>query len=94
MGKDGDMLRSSVEKMATYISTKFGNEAAQEWTSGEQTVLPEPTYLMFILARHAERVKATMDQLNLTLTSFRDIKVDIVAEISANLGNHSLKKEL
>ena len=40
--KGGDMLRTSVEKMATYIGTKFGNDAAQEWTSGTQTVLPEP----------------------------------------------------
>ena len=60
-GKDGDMLRTSMEKMATYIGTKFGNDAAQEWTSGAQTVIPEPTYSPFILGRHAERVKATID---------------------------------
>ena len=65
------MLRTSVEKMATYIGTKFGNDAAQEGTRGTQTVLPEPTYLPFILAWHAERVKATMDRLNLKLTSLR-----------------------
>jgi hypothetical protein len=30
-GKDGDMLRTSMEIMATYyIGTKYGNEAAQE----------------------------------------------------------------
>ena len=29
-GKDGDMLRTSMDKMATYIGTKFGDEAAQE----------------------------------------------------------------
>ncbi len=29
-GKDGDMLRTSMGKMTTYISTKYGNEAAQE----------------------------------------------------------------
>jgi hypothetical protein len=27
-GKDGDMLRNSMEKMATYIGTKFGDEAS------------------------------------------------------------------
>ena len=58
-GKDRDMFRTSVEKMATYIGTKFGNDAAQKWT--RQTKLPEPAYLMFVLAKHAERVKATMD---------------------------------
>ncbi len=29
-GKDGDMLQTSMEKMATYIGTKYDNEAAQE----------------------------------------------------------------
>jgi hypothetical protein len=29
-GKVGDMLRTSMEKMTTYISTKYGDEAAQE----------------------------------------------------------------
>ncbi len=29
-GKDGDMLRTSMEKMATYIGTKYGDDAAQE----------------------------------------------------------------
>ena len=29
-GKDGDMLRTSMEKMATYIGTKFGDDAAQD----------------------------------------------------------------
>jgi hypothetical protein len=28
-GKDGDMLRTSMERIATYIGTKYGNEAAQ-----------------------------------------------------------------
>jgi hypothetical protein len=32
-GKDGDMLRTSKEKMATYIATKYGDNAAQEMTS-------------------------------------------------------------
>jgi hypothetical protein len=32
-GKDGDMLWTSKEKMATYIGTKFGDNATQEWTS-------------------------------------------------------------
>ncbi len=29
-GKDGDMLHASKEKMATYIGTKYGEDAAQE----------------------------------------------------------------
>ena len=34
-GKVGDMLQTSMEKLATYIGTKYGDEAAQEWTSGK-----------------------------------------------------------
>ena len=44
-GKDGDMLQTSMKKMATYIGTKYGNEAAQEWTSGKKITLSEPAYL-------------------------------------------------
>jgi hypothetical protein len=51
-GKDGDMLRTSIEKMATYIGTKFGDDAAQEWISGKRIVLPEPAYSQAIRDRH------------------------------------------
>ena len=53
-GKDGDMMRTSIEKMATYIGTKFGDDAAQEWVSNKKTILPEPTYSQAILNRHAQ----------------------------------------
>jgi hypothetical protein len=33
-----------MEKMATYIGTKHGDEAAQEWTSGKKITLSEPAY--------------------------------------------------
>ncbi len=42
-GKDEDMLCTSKEKMATYIRTKYGDNAAQEWTSKKRVVLAEPT---------------------------------------------------
>jgi hypothetical protein len=93
-GKDGDMFRTSMEKMAKSISTKFGDSAAQEWTSGKQIVLQEPAYLQVILVRHAERVKATRDQLNLKLTSVRIEKVVIKGEIAANPCNHCLRREM
>jgi hypothetical protein len=76
-GKDGDMLRTSMAKMTTYISTKSGNKAAQEWMSGKKIVLIEPAYLQVILDRHAERVKATRDCLNLKLTSLKTEKAAI-----------------
>ncbi len=47
------MPRTSMEKMATYIGTKFGDEAAQEWISGKIIILPEPAHSQAILDRHA-----------------------------------------
>jgi hypothetical protein len=47
------MLRNSMEKMATNIGTKFGDEAAQEWISGKRINPPEPVHLQAILDRHA-----------------------------------------
>jgi len=93
-GKDEDMLRASMEKMALYICMEFGAKAAQEWTSIKQTVLQEPAYLQVILARHAERVKATKDRLNLKLTSLREEMVEIKGELAADPGNRSLRKEM
>ena len=43
-GKDDDILCTSMEKMAIYIGTKFGDEAAQEWPSGKKVALTEPVY--------------------------------------------------
>jgi hypothetical protein len=61
------MLRTSMEKMATYIGTKFGDEAAQEWISCKKIVLSEPTGSQAIKDRHAARVKATKDRIELRL---------------------------
>jgi hypothetical protein len=80
-GKDGDMLRTSKEKMATYIRTKYGDNAAQEWTSEKRMVLPEPTYSKAILDRHAERVQVTRDQVNLKLSSLQQESLAIDNEI-------------
>ncbi len=60
-GKDGDMLQTLKEKMATYVGTKFGDNEAHEWTSKKQIALKEPVYSQSILDRHGERVKATKD---------------------------------
>jgi hypothetical protein len=57
------MLRTSMEKMATYIETKFGDEAAQEWIRGKRINPPEPAHLQAILDRHTARVKATKERI-------------------------------
>jgi hypothetical protein len=93
-GKDGDMLRTSMEKMAMYIGTKYGNEAAQEWTSGKMIVLLEPAYLQAILVGHAERVKATRERIELRLKSLRAKKMAIEAKMISAPTDHGLLKEL
>jgi hypothetical protein len=93
-GKDGDMLRTSMEKMAMYIGTKYGNEAAQEWTSGNKIVLLEPAYLQSILVRHAERVKATREPIELRLKSLRAEKTAIKAKTISAPTDRGLLKEL
>ena len=61
-GKDHDMLHTSMEKLATYIGTKYGDEASQEsWTSGKKITLSEPTYSKAIRDRHTARVKSTRE---------------------------------
>ncbi len=93
-GKDGDMLRTSMEKMATYIGNNYGNEAAQEWTSGKKITLSEPAYSQAIQNRHAARVKATREQIELRLKSPRAEKAAIEAEITQAPTDPGLLKEL
>ncbi len=67
--------------MATNIGTKYGDNAAQEWTSKKCVVLPKPTYSKAILDRHAERVQATRDQVNRKLSSLQQGSLAIDDEI-------------
>ena len=93
-GKDGDMLRTSMEKMATYIGTKYGDEAAQEWTSGKKITLSEPAYSQAIQNRHAARVKATRERIELRLKSLRAEKAAIEVEITQAPTDRGLLKEM
>jgi len=80
--------------MATYIGTKYGNEAAQEWTSRKKITLSEPVYSQAIRDRHAARVKATRERIELRLKSLRAEKTAIEAEINQAPTNRGLLKEL
>ena len=93
-GKDGDMLHTSMETMETYIDPKFGDDAAQEWISGKRIILPEPTHLQAILDRHAARVTATKNRIELKLRGLRDEKSAIEDELVAAPTDHALLKEL
>jgi hypothetical protein len=68
------MLRTSTEKMATYIGTKFGDEATQEWIRGKTIIPPEPAYSQAVLLRNTARVKATKDRIELKLKGLRTEK--------------------
>jgi hypothetical protein len=93
-GKDRNMLRTSMEKMATYIGTKYSNKAAQEWTSDKKIILQEPAYLQAILVRHAERVKATRERIQLRFKSLRAEKMAIKDKLISAPTNCGLLKEL
>ncbi len=80
-GKDGDMLCTSKEKMARYIGAKYGDGAAQEWTSEKRIVLVKPTYSSAIETRHTERVRATREQPNQKMTSLTAERNEILKEI-------------
>jgi hypothetical protein len=88
------MLRTSMEKMATYIGTKYSSKAAQEWTSGKKIVLQEPAYSQAILIRHVERIKATREHIQLRLKSLRAEKTAIKAKIISAPTECSLLKKL
>ncbi len=92
-GKDGDMLRTSKEKMARYIGTKYGDDAAQEWTNKKHLVLVEPTYSSAIETRYAERVRATREQLNCKMTSLTAEQNEILKEIATQHSNQDLMEE-
>jgi hypothetical protein len=68
-GKDGDMLRTSKEKLALYIGTNYGDDACQEWLSEKQLVLQEPTYPDAVLARHRLHEIAVTDRVTKMITS-------------------------
>jgi len=80
--------------MATCIVTKYGNEAAQEWTSRKKITLSEPAYSQAIRDRHAARVKTTREQIELRLKSPRAEKMAIEAEINQAPTNRGLLKEM
>jgi len=89
------MLRTSMEKMTTYIGTKFGDEAAQEWISGKKIVPTEPTYSQVIKDRHDARVKATKDRIELRLRGLTTEKAAIQAELLAgSSSDRTLLREL
>ena len=84
-----------MEKMATYIGTKYGDEAAQEWISGKKITPTEPTHSQAIKDRHAARVKATKDRIELKLRGLRAEKDAIQDEIDATTtSDWALLKEM
>jgi hypothetical protein len=88
------MLRTSMKMMATYIGTKFGDEAAQEWISSKRIVPLEPAHSQAILDRHVPRVRATKDRIELKLRGLRAKKLAIEAEIQVAPTDRGLLKKV
>ncbi len=65
--------------MATYIGTKFEDEATQEWISGKRINPPEPAHSQAILNPHAARVKATNKKIEMKLKGLKSEKTAIEA---------------
>jgi hypothetical protein len=75
-GKDGDLLRTSKEKLALYIGTNYGDDACQEWMSEKQLVLLEPTYPSDVLTRQAIRATAINARVTKVITNLeKQLKV-------------------
>jgi hypothetical protein len=87
------MLQTSKEKMAIYIGTKFGDDAAQEWISKKQIALKEPAYSQSILDRHGERVTVTKNQITFKLISLRAERAVIEDEVKASSTDCKLMTE-
>jgi hypothetical protein len=62
--------------------------------AAKKIVLLEPVYLQATLVRHAKRVKATRECIELRLKSLRAEKMAIKAKIISALTNPGLLKEL
>ncbi len=88
------MLHTSMETMTTYISTKYGNEASQKWTSGKKINLLEPAYSQAIQDRHAVRLRVTRERIELKLRSLRAEKTAIETKIDDAPTICELLKEL
>ncbi len=83
-----------MKKMTTYIGTKYGNEAAKEWSSRKKINLLKPAYSQAIRDRHAAKVRATREWIELKLRSLRTEKTAIETGIDNAPTNHGLLKEL
>ena len=75
-GKDGDLLRTSKEKLALYIGTNYGDDTCQEWMSEKHLALLEPTYPPDVLARQEVRARAISARVTKMITNLeKQLKV-------------------
>jgi hypothetical protein len=90
-----DLVRISREHFFG-LQRKYGNEVAQEWTSGKKITLSKPDYSQAMQDRHAARVKATRERIELRLKSLslRAEKTNIEAKINQAPTDHRLLKEM
>jgi hypothetical protein len=91
-GKDGDLLRTSKEKLALYIGTNYGDDACQEWMSEKQLVLLEPTYPSAVLARQAVRATVISARVTKMITNLEKQLEVIEKELDSDPNDLNLLK--
>jgi hypothetical protein len=91
-GRDGDMLRTSKEKLALCIGTNYGDDACQEWLSEKQLVLQELTYPDAVLARHRLCKIAVTNRVTKMITSLEKQLQVINTELLLALNDLNLLK--
>ncbi len=69
------------------------DNAVQEWTSKKRIMLNEPTYSSAIETRHAEKARATREQLNCKMISLTAEQNEILKEIATQPTNQDLMKK-
>jgi hypothetical protein len=87
------MMRTTIDKMATYIGTKFGDDAAQEWVSNKKTIMPEPTYSQAISPDILRESRPPKTGLSLSSRAWLLKKAAIEAEIQV-ASSRTLLREL
>ena len=81
-GKDGDILRTTMEALQIHIGAKCGEEAAKEFATGKKIVQPVPTHDATIITRHATRVVAEQQRLDALISSLMDIQSRLDQQIA------------
>jgi hypothetical protein len=77
--KDADQFRKTLEAMALYIGTKYGEESAREFEQCQEFVHPIPAVDAAVTLIHGAKVLAHTTRINTKLTAMRLLNVQVLA---------------